>query len=276
VDGQVIDSDGKTENAQHVLAFDPFTLAALEAYVEQLDQERRELGPDYQDHGVLFCWEDGEPPHPDTITRRFTQFAAVAGLPEVDLHDVGHSYATAGRDARIDWKALSKRIGHADLAFTMKQYVQTDLEADRQVANTLAELIIGGSLVSNRSRPGRHQRSGRHHALLGRRTGPDRGGAGRYDLDGPFPVEPPLTLARIRETGQPMHGDLELQVELGEQVETLHVGKDRVMRPSGSPVLDLPRSTTTRDAASWLRSRRRSTSEILHRLALLRRARLYR
>ena len=59
-----------------------------------------------------------------------------------------HSYATAGRDAKIDWKALSKRIGHADVAFTMKQYVQTDLEADRQVANTLAELIIGGSLAS--------------------------------------------------------------------------------------------------------------------------------
>jgi hypothetical protein len=30
----------------------------------------------------------------------------------------------------------------------MRQYVETDLEADRQVANTLAELIIGGSLVS--------------------------------------------------------------------------------------------------------------------------------
>jgi hypothetical protein len=30
----------------------------------------------------------------------------------------------------------------------MKQYVQTDLEAGRQVANTLAELIIGGVLVS--------------------------------------------------------------------------------------------------------------------------------
>ncbi len=51
-------------------------------------------------------------------------------------------------DAKIDWKAVSKRIGHADVAFTMKQYVQTDLEADRQVANTLAELIIGGSLTS--------------------------------------------------------------------------------------------------------------------------------
>ena len=30
----------------------------------------------------------------------------------------------------------------------MKQYVQTDLEADCQVANTLAQLIIGGSLAS--------------------------------------------------------------------------------------------------------------------------------
>jgi hypothetical protein len=43
--------------------------------------------------------------------------------------------------------SLSHRIGHSDVAFTIKQYVQTDLEADRQVANTLAELIIGGSLV---------------------------------------------------------------------------------------------------------------------------------
>jgi len=148
VDGKVIESDGKTENAQHVLALDPFTLAALKAHVEQLDREQAEFGPDYQDHGVLFCWENGKPPHPDTITRRFKQLAAAAGLPEIDLHDVRHSYATAGRDARIDWKALSKRIGHADVAFTMKQYVQTDLEADRQVANTLAELIVGGALVS--------------------------------------------------------------------------------------------------------------------------------
>jgi integrase len=97
---------------------------------------------------VLFCWPDGRPPHPDTITRRFKQLAAAAGLPEIDLHDVRHSYSTAGRDAKIDWKALSKRIGHSDVAFTMKQCVQTDLEADRQVANTLAELIIGGALAS--------------------------------------------------------------------------------------------------------------------------------
>ena len=70
-------------------------------------------------------------------------------LPEIDPHDVGHSYATAGRNAKIDWKTLSKRIGHADVAFAMKQYVQTDFEADREVANTLADLILGGLLITD-------------------------------------------------------------------------------------------------------------------------------
>jgi integrase len=149
VDGKVIVSDGKTENAQHVLALDPFTFAVLRAHVEMLDQEHKDFGPDYHDDGWLFCWENGKPPHLDTITRRFKKLARAAGLPEIDLHDVRHSYATAGRNAKIDWKALSKRIGHADVAFTMKQYVQTDLEADREVANTLADLIIGGLLVTD-------------------------------------------------------------------------------------------------------------------------------
>ena len=67
-----------------------------------------------------------------------------ADLPKISLHDVRHSYASAGRDANIDWKTLSERIGHSDVAFTMRQYVQTDLEVHRQVATALAELILGG------------------------------------------------------------------------------------------------------------------------------------
>ncbi len=55
VNGKVVESDGKTENAQRVIALDPFTLAALRVLVDQLDFERAEFGPDYQDHGLLFC-----------------------------------------------------------------------------------------------------------------------------------------------------------------------------------------------------------------------------
>jgi hypothetical protein len=42
-----------------VIALDPFTKAVLAAYIEMLDRERAEFGSDYQDHGLLFCWENG-------------------------------------------------------------------------------------------------------------------------------------------------------------------------------------------------------------------------
>jgi integrase len=143
VDGRVVESDGKTDNAQRVVVPDPLTLTLLRAHVEMLSREQTEFGSGYQDSGLLFCWEDGRPVHPDTITSRFRKVVESAGLPKINLHDVRHSYASAGRDAKIDWKALSERIGHSDVAFTMRQYVQTDLEVHRQVATALAKLILG-------------------------------------------------------------------------------------------------------------------------------------
>jgi hypothetical protein len=81
VDGQVVHSDGETERAQRLVVPDPFTLALLRTHVEMLTQERAESGLKCHDHGLLFSWEDGRPPHPDTITRRFGHLVEAAGLP---------------------------------------------------------------------------------------------------------------------------------------------------------------------------------------------------
>jgi hypothetical protein len=48
---------------------------------------------------------------------------------------------------QLDFRARAA-ARYADVAFTMRRYVQADLPADRQVAETLAELIVGGSLAS--------------------------------------------------------------------------------------------------------------------------------
>ena len=117
-------------------------------WVKILDSERQALGDAYHDQGLLFCWPDGRPPHPDTITARFKRLVREAGLPMIRLHDVRHSYATLGRDAGVNWKTLSQRIGHADVAFTMRQYVHTDLEADHIVARVLADLILSKALLT--------------------------------------------------------------------------------------------------------------------------------
>ena len=60
--------------------------------------------------------------------------------------------ATAGVWAAGTRRPTGRHIGQADVAFTTTQYVQTDPEADHQVANTLAELIISGSPARSGSR----------------------------------------------------------------------------------------------------------------------------
>jgi integrase len=127
-DGTVIEEDGKSDGSRRTIALDPYTLGVLRSHVRMLDAEGALAGEHYQDHGLLFCWEDGRPPHPDTITVRFNRLTGAAGLPRIRLHDVRHSYATAGRLARVDTKALSQRVGHASVGFTMETYMHGDLK----------------------------------------------------------------------------------------------------------------------------------------------------
>jgi integrase len=144
IDGQVHDSDGKSDGSWRVIALDALTLRILANLAEQIEVERAELGDTYQDLGLLFCWPDGSAPHPDTFTTRFNRIADRAGLPRIRLHDVRHSYTTIGRRAKVDAKALSRRIGHSSVSFTMATYMHDDLEVDREVASALAEVILSG------------------------------------------------------------------------------------------------------------------------------------
>jgi integrase len=95
IDGKVVEEDGKSDGSRRTIALDPYTLGVLRSHMTMLDAERAVAGEHYQDHGLLFCWEDGRPPHSDTMTARFNRLADAAGLPRIRLHDVRHSYATA-------------------------------------------------------------------------------------------------------------------------------------------------------------------------------------
>lgn len=104
VDGKAEESDGKTESANRTASLDPVTLAYLRRHLAMLDQKRKEFGRSYRDHGKLFCHPDGQPIHPDTITRLFNRLVDRAGVPRIRLHDVRHTYATLSLDAGIEPK----------------------------------------------------------------------------------------------------------------------------------------------------------------------------
>jgi hypothetical protein len=60
----VIESDRRTDNAQHLLALDPFPLAVLKLHVETLDRERKDFGSDDPRHQTS-ANQTKERPSPD-------------------------------------------------------------------------------------------------------------------------------------------------------------------------------------------------------------------
>jgi integrase len=106
-------------------------------------RERDFFGSDYFPGDYVFTFEDGRPPHPDTIRQRFDRLAAAAGLSRITFHDLRHSDATGALKAGISPKVISERIGHADVGFFLQTYAHVLRNDDRDAAEQAAAFLIG-------------------------------------------------------------------------------------------------------------------------------------
>jgi integrase len=113
---------GKTRNADKTISIDRTTLAALRTWRDRQSGERELLGDAYCPGDYVFTFEDGRPPHPDTIRQRFDRLAAAAGLSRITFHDLRHSYAISALKAGLSPKVVSERIGHANVVFFLETY----------------------------------------------------------------------------------------------------------------------------------------------------------
>jgi len=133
---------GKSTRSRRQLALDRYTVATLRVHLRQLEQERADWGSGYRDHGLVFCWEDGRPIYPDTITEQFNKLVDLAKLPLIKLHDLRHSYATIALRSGVHPKIVSTRLGHATVAFTLDTYSADVPDLDKQAAEDIGGLFL--------------------------------------------------------------------------------------------------------------------------------------
>jgi integrase len=137
-------SEPKTARGRRSLALDPVTVAALRRHRARKLEHKLLVGARYQDSGLVFTWPDGSPIHPLRFSRWFEGHARRAGLPKIRLHDLRHSYASAALAAGVPAKVISERLGHATIAVTMDIYSHVLPGLDREAADSVARLILGG------------------------------------------------------------------------------------------------------------------------------------
>ena len=80
------------------------------------------MGSAYRDHDLVFAQDNGDPIHPERITKRFGQLVKTSGLRHVRLHDLRHGRASMLLASGIDIALVSKMLGHSSITLTADTY----------------------------------------------------------------------------------------------------------------------------------------------------------
>jgi len=64
-----------------------------------------------------------------------------AGLPQIRIHDLRHSYASLLHQNGIQDKTIQRLLGHQDILTTMNTYVHSDDEVKKAAVQKIDKLI---------------------------------------------------------------------------------------------------------------------------------------
>jgi integrase len=138
----VLPSAPKARRGRRLVALDPATTGALKRWRTAQKEEQLAQGRPWSLGVFLFTEEDGEPYHPERVSKLFRRAAQAAGLPPVRLHDLRHSYATMALGAGIHPKIVSERLGHANIGITLDTYSHCLPSLSAEAALRVAALLV--------------------------------------------------------------------------------------------------------------------------------------
>lgn len=141
--GETVTGEPKSGASRRTIALDRRTVAVLREHRRRQLGDRMAWGPAWNETGLVFAREDGSALSPNAVSKRFAALVKRAGLPPIRLHDVRHSYATAALAAGAPVKVLSQRLGHSDIAITLRVYQHVMPGDDAAAAALAAAAILG-------------------------------------------------------------------------------------------------------------------------------------
>ncbi len=133
----------KTAASRRTIPLPPRAVGALKAHRKRQAAEKLAAGPVYEDRGLVFADEIGDPLSPDMISASFRALVKAAGLPRLTIHGLRHTFATLGLDAGADVLDVAAMLGHSSPAITQAIYQHTRPERLRKASEAIEGAIFG-------------------------------------------------------------------------------------------------------------------------------------
>ena len=113
----------KTRGSRRSVKLTGSATDALKNHLNHQLEEIERAGPLWQENGLIFAAEMGEPLDRHHVTAwRFRTLLKRAGLPKVRFHDLRHTCATLLLLKNVNPKIVSEMLGHATTSITLDTY----------------------------------------------------------------------------------------------------------------------------------------------------------
>ncbi|MEV2281227.1 site-specific integrase [Paenibacillus larvae] len=128
----LIFQEPKTKNAKRQIALSQEVISALKKHKHWVNKNMVQHGPEYQNHDLVCCHEDGRPIAPRTLQNVLHKRCEALELPNIRFHDLRHTHATIMLQLGQHPKVVSERLGHGRVGITMDiySYVLPDMQKD--------------------------------------------------------------------------------------------------------------------------------------------------
>ena len=140
-EGLFLEETTKSKSGRRSITLTDDAIRELRIYRKQQIQEKLMMGEAYQDHGLVFCKEDGTFLRPEEFTKRFQRHLTKAGLPRVRLHDLRHTHASLLLARGVHPKVVQERLGHSSITMTLDLYSHLTPGLQVAAAETLNGLL---------------------------------------------------------------------------------------------------------------------------------------
>lgn len=167
IDGEYQYLPPKTTKSRRTIPLPAVVIQALRRHRTHQLEERLRLGKKWDDHGLVFTGETGQPLYGPNVTRRFQRILslicdecgrneaghadlqdhAFRSLPRMRFHDLRHSCASLLLAQGVPLSTIQEVLGHSSFAFTRDVYAHLSEELKRDAASAM-DVALGTPRVS--------------------------------------------------------------------------------------------------------------------------------
>lgn len=142
-DKGIFEDETKNATSNRIIKLPQTAIKDLKEYKLWQLEQRFKMGDRWVESNRIFTTNDGQPLHPDTLSRWFSKLVKTHSdvLPPISLHSLRHTNATLQIAGGVPLTTVAKRLGHADTVTTSKIYAHAIKSADEAAAETLENLL---------------------------------------------------------------------------------------------------------------------------------------